>query len=147
MSVILDQANHYFSDPQESESNTDTRTDILPLSFPIYAQDPVFNTHDKSLLTSLGIKPLTTPKAFNLVTKNTLLFCPGAEKKHLELVLPSKPCAVLGGPLEDTGSGVIQNYLQSDGLESLRLVGFEECEHAFWRVGLYLEGLGEGDGC
>lgn len=107
----------------------------IPRSIPAYAQDPVFNDHDKNLLANLGITVRPSPSAFNLITPNTLLFCPGAERKHLDLVLPANPCLVFGGPLEDTGSVVIQEYVAEVG--SRVLVPFEACEHAFWRVKLY----------
>lgn len=122
--------------------NTNTNTP-LPLSIPIYAQDPVFNDLDKTLLHSLGITVLTHPTAFTLPTRNTLLFCPGAERKHLELVLPSRPCLVFGGPLEDTGSAVIQGYVAQTG--SRVLVPFEACGDAFWRVRLYFWKEEEGE--
>lgn len=115
-------------------------TPSIPLSFPVYAQDPVFNDHDKELLVTLGITVVPSPNAFNLITPNTLLFCPGAERKHLELVLPSNPFLVFGGPLEDTGSSVIQKYVGK--VESRVLVPFEGCEHAFWRMSLYFRGEG-----
>lgn len=118
-----------------SNTNTSIQTQPLPLSFPIYAQDPVFNELDKTLLHSLGIIVLTHPTTFTLTTPNTLLFCPGAERKHLELVLPSTPCLVFGGPLEDTGSAVIQGYAAKTG--SRVLVPFEACGDAFWKVRLY----------
>lgn len=120
-------------DPDPTSSTT------LPI--PVYAQDPVFNDHDKDLLATLGITVVPSPSAFNLITPNTLLFCPGAERQHLELVLPPNPCLVFGGPLEDTGSSVIQEYVGK--VESRMLVPFEACEHAFWRMRLYFRGEGE----
>lgn len=122
----------------------DTSSSIR-LSFPVYAQDPAFNDHDKNLLASLGITVLPSPGAFDLITPNTLLFCPGAERKHLHLVLPANPCLVFGGPLEDTGSVVIQEYVTK--VRSRVLVPFEACEHAFWKVRLYFrEEEEDGDG-
>lgn len=108
----------------------------IPPSISVYAQDPVFNDHDKNLLATLGITVLPSPSAFDLITPNTLLFCPGAERKHLDLVLPANPRLVFGGPLEDTASSVIQEYVAKVG--SRVLVPFEACEHAFWRMRLYL---------
>ncbi|KAJ5324008.1 hypothetical protein N7476_002608 [Penicillium atrosanguineum] len=109
--------------------------DSIPFSFPIYAQDPVFNGLDCLLLESLGITIVNDPVAFERITQNTLLFCPGAEKKHLELVLPSNPCLVFGGPLEMADSEVIQSYTSR--VESRGLVPFTINEHAFWKMRLY----------
>ncbi|OOQ91275.1 hypothetical protein PEBR_01672 [Penicillium brasilianum] len=109
----------------------------------VYAQDPVFNTLDKALLSSLDITIITHPAAFTLITAQTLLFCPGAERKHLEQLLPFNPCMVFGGPLEDTESEVIQEFTGRTG--SVVLVPFEVCEHAFWKTRLYFrEGEGKG---
>ncbi|CAI7604057.1 unnamed protein product [Penicillium glandicola] len=102
----------------------------------VYAQDPVFNTLDESLLASLDITVIKHPEAFSHITANTMLFCPGAERKHLELLLPSKPWLLFGGPLEHADSGgVLQNYV--DGAGSYRLPVFEALEHAFWNMRLY----------
>lgn len=108
----------------------------------IYAQDPVFNDLDKSLLSSLHINVITHPTAFTLITPRTLLFCPGAERKHLEQLLPSNPCMVFGGPLEDTESDVIQGFAGRVG--SVVLVPFEVCEYAFWKTRLYFRDESEG---
>ncbi|KAJ5775668.1 uncharacterized protein N7511_000679 [Penicillium nucicola] len=104
----------------------------------VYAQDPVFNHLDQALFTELNIEVLAHPQAFSHITKNTLLFCPGAEKKHLELLLPSKPWLVFGGPLEhataDAG-GALQTFVDSTG--SYCLPEFGPSEHAFWNMRLY----------
>ncbi|RJE25086.1 SRR1 [Aspergillus sclerotialis] len=102
----------------------------------ISAQDPVFNAHDKSLLSSLSITTIEHPHAFNIINQNTLLFCPGAERTHLELLLASNPSIVFGGPLEDTGSEVIGQFLKCR-KESVRVPAFEGNEHAFWGVRVY----------
>ncbi|KAJ5689515.1 hypothetical protein N7462_003907 [Penicillium macrosclerotiorum] len=108
----------------------------IPFSFPIYAQDPVFNALDTELLTSLGITVIAHPAAFDLITPNTLLFCPGAERKHLEQLLSSDPCMVFGGPLENAEeAAAIQAYARR--AESRALVPFEAQEHAFWETRLY----------
>ncbi|KAJ5602862.1 hypothetical protein N7537_005818 [Penicillium hordei] len=102
----------------------------------VYAQDPVFNTLDESLLASLNITVIKHPEAFSHITANTMLFCPGAERKHLELLLPSKPWLLFGGPLEHADSGgVLQGYVDSAG--SYCLPVFEALEHAFWNMRLY----------
>ncbi|KAJ5240998.1 uncharacterized protein N7469_002589 [Penicillium citrinum] len=108
----------------------------LPLSFPVYAQDPVFNALDRALLESLGMTVVESPVAFERVTSKTLLFCPGAERKHLDILLPSNPQLVLGGPLEDTESSIIQTYAEKT--ESRVLVPFSAQEHAFWKMRLYI---------
>ncbi|KAJ6185780.1 hypothetical protein N7519_007081 [Penicillium mononematosum] len=102
----------------------------------VYAQDPVFNTLDESLLAALNITVIKHPEAFSHITANTMLFCPGAERKHLELLLPSKPWLLFGGPLEHADSGgVLQGYV--DGAGSYSLPVFEALEHAFWNMRLY----------
>ncbi|KAJ5397569.1 hypothetical protein N7509_005682 [Penicillium cosmopolitanum] len=104
-------------------------------SFPIYAQDPVFNNLDRELLESLGMTVVNTPVGFERVTSKTLLFCPGAERKHLDMLLPSNPKLVLGGPLENTESSIIQAYVEKT--DSSILVSFSAQEHAFWKMRLY----------
>lgn len=107
----------------------------------LLAQDPVFNTLDKSLLASLDITVLDHPQAFNLdlVPQSTLLYCPGAERAHLELLLcrpDTKPALVVGGPLEDADSEVLTDFARSR-TESLRIPRFEANEHAFWGARIY----------
>ncbi|KAJ0416272.1 hypothetical protein BJY00DRAFT_236118 [Aspergillus carlsbadensis] len=101
----------------------------------VYAQDPVFNDHDRALLESLNITVLEHPGAFEKVSSRTLLFCPGAERRHLELLLAHDPAIVFGGPLEDIDSGVVTGYIRAR--ESGQLPLFEEQEHAFWRMRVY----------
>ncbi|KAF3395946.1 hypothetical protein F1880_006837 [Penicillium rolfsii] len=114
------------------------------IPIPIYAQDPVFNTLDKALLASLNMTVLTHPAAFTRLNRRTLLFCPGAERKHLEQLLVSEPCMVFGGPLEDTDSDVIQGFVGR--VRSVVLGAFEECEHAFWKTRVYYREKEEGEG-
>ncbi|GLA59232.1 hypothetical protein AtubIFM54640_009965 [Aspergillus tubingensis] len=108
-----------------------------------YAQDPVFNTLDKSLLSSLDIIVLESPLAFGKVTPRTFLFCPGAERTHLEQLLALDPAFVFGGPLEDVESEVVSAFVKRRG--SVRLPLFEAQEHAFWNMRVYypLEKEGE----
>ncbi|PYH80109.1 hypothetical protein BO82DRAFT_418021 [Aspergillus uvarum CBS 121591] len=101
----------------------------------IYAQDPVFNALDRQLLTSLGITVVEHPAGFERVTPNSLLFCPGAEKAHLEVLLARNPAGVVGGPLEDTGSAGIERFVARTG--SVRLPRFEELKEAFWEMKVY----------
>ncbi|KAJ5536703.1 hypothetical protein N7513_009889 [Penicillium frequentans] len=107
----------------------------LGSSVPVYAQDPVFNTLDCALLDAMGITVVEHPVGFESVTRTTLLFCPGAERKHLELVLPSNPGFVFGGPLENTESDVIQTFVGKMGSRALE--PFTSNEHAFWMTRLY----------
>ncbi|RAL08594.1 SRR1 family protein [Aspergillus homomorphus CBS 101889] len=107
---------------------------------PIYAQDPVFNELDRSLLTTLGITVVEHPTGFEKVEAGgSLLFCPGAEKTHLELLLAQKPACVVGGPLEETmessSSGDIARFVTAT--ESVRLPRFEEMKEAFWGMRVY----------
>ena len=104
-------------------------------SIQVYAQDPVFNELDTSLLASLDITVLETPLAFEKISSRTFLFCPGAERAHLEQVLPLNPAFVFGGPLEDVESEVVSRFLATKG--SVRLPQFEEQEHTFWNMRVY----------
>jgi hypothetical protein len=101
----------------------------------VYAQDPVFNDHDRALLESLNITVLEHPGAFDKVSPRTLLFCPGAERRHLELLLAHDPAIVFGGPLEDIDSVIVTGFIRAR--ESVQLPLFEEQEHAFWRMRVY----------
>ncbi|KAE8349076.1 hypothetical protein BDV28DRAFT_141997 [Aspergillus coremiiformis] len=113
--------------------------DLIKKSVPdlqVFAQDPVFNTHDKSLLASLDITVLDHPHAFNKVTPGTLLYCPGAERTHLEQLLSQAPALVFGGPLEDIESEAVMLFVGSR--RSVRIPRFEHMEHAFWNMRVYL---------
>ncbi|KAJ5354004.1 hypothetical protein N7541_006568 [Penicillium brevicompactum] len=107
--------------------------------FKIYAQDPVFNTLDESLLAGLDITVLSHPEGFSHITQDSMLFCPGAERQHLELLLPSKPWLLFGGPLEHADAGgVLQSYVRDT--DSYCVPPFEALEHAFWNMRLYWTG-------
>ncbi|KAL4920851.1 hypothetical protein BDW62DRAFT_151257 [Aspergillus aurantiobrunneus] len=107
----------------------------------VYAQDPVFNTHDVSLLDSLNITVLTHPSAFEKVTSRTLLFCPGAERRHLEILLARDPAIVFGGPLEDIDSDAVRGFVAQR--EYMVLASFDEMETAFWGMSVYYPHLSE----
>ncbi|CAG8285295.1 unnamed protein product [Penicillium olsonii] len=108
----------------------------------VYAQDPVFNTLDESLLKGMNITVVNHPEGFSHITENSMLFCPGAERQHLELLLPSKPWLLFGGPLEHADAdSVLQSYVQDT--ESYCVPPFEALEHAFWNMRLYW--IGEKD--
>ncbi|KAL2849198.1 hypothetical protein BJY01DRAFT_146231 [Aspergillus pseudoustus] len=101
----------------------------------VYAQDPVFNSYDRALLELLNITVLEHPGAFERVSSRALLFCPGAERRHLELLLAHNPAIVFGGPLEDIDSDTVTGYVRAR--DSVQLPLFEEQEHAFWRMRVY----------
>ncbi|KAH8701733.1 hypothetical protein BGW36DRAFT_371434 [Talaromyces proteolyticus] len=117
------------------------------LDMKFVAQDPIFNTLDKQLLSSLGISVVNSPDGFTAVSANTLLFAPGAEKRHLEMLLPMDPVLVFGGPLEehapwfytneshDHGKGELKRFLE--GRESVQLAEFGPKPEAFWRMRVY----------
>jgi hypothetical protein len=69
------------------------------------------------------------------VTPKTLLFCPGAERRHIELLLAHDPAIVVGGPLEDIESDVVRRFVERR--ESVRLKEFAELETAFWGMRIY----------
>ncbi|RHZ63924.1 SRR1 family protein [Aspergillus thermomutatus] len=105
-------------------------------SITTYAQDPVFNQLDRSLLTSLDITVLDHPEGFAKVSDRSFLYCPGAERTHLEQLLSSDPPLLFGGPLEGIESEVVGRYLGTRG--SVRVPTFGSNEHAFWNMRLYL---------
>lgn len=101
---------------------------------PVYAQDPVFNTLDRELLKSLGITVVEHPAAFDLVTPHSVVFCPGAESKHLLQVFPSRPRVLFCNQI-DTIDPQFRSFLEHT---RLRLMpDFPPCEEAFWRLALY----------
>lgn len=109
-----------------------------------FAQDPVFNKHDTELLNHLNITVLKHPSAFEKVTPRTFLFCPGAERRHLEILLARDPAFVFGGPLEDIDSEVVREFVAKR--ESVQLARFEEMETAFWGMRVYYPPQASWDG-
>ncbi|KAE8144204.1 hypothetical protein BDV25DRAFT_171939 [Aspergillus avenaceus] len=101
----------------------------------VYAQDPVFNELDRALLESLGIVVVDHPLGFEKVSSSTLLYCPGAERTHLEQLLSCRPVVVFGGPLEDIESTAVKGFVESSC--SVRIPQFGEQEHAFWNMRVY----------
>lgn len=77
------------------------------------------------------------PKAFELVNEHTFLYCPGAERAHLDRILVSNPAILFGGPLDSISSEheVLSSYVQAR--SSLQLPAFEPHEHAFWNMRIY----------
>ncbi|KAL4952245.1 hypothetical protein BDW69DRAFT_195805 [Aspergillus filifer] len=109
-----------------------------------YAQDPVFNTHDESLLASQNISVLQHPSAFTQINKKTILFAPGAERRHLEILLKHDPAVVIGGPLEDIESAAVRKWVGRR--EEVKLKEFEGLETAFWGMSIYFPRAEEVDG-
>ena len=107
-----------------------------------YAQDPVFNTLDAALLRSLGISVVEHPVAFERVSADSFLFCPGVERVHLDVLLRvqndgKRPRALFGGPLEEMEeSSAVQGFL--DGKAVTKVPLFETNEKAFWGMKVYL---------
>ncbi|EED17520.1 conserved hypothetical protein [Talaromyces stipitatus ATCC 10500] len=139
------QKNHKTPKNEEQEEDDDEK------EIEIIAQDPVFNTLDVELLSSLGIEVVNTPEGFNAVNERTFLFAPGAERRHLRLMLPSNPAMVFGGPLEEGPSLTSQRFdeddnstIENDDLadyvartRSVKLQEFEARPETFWRMRVY----------
>ncbi|KAL1974629.1 hypothetical protein VTN31DRAFT_4833 [Thermomyces dupontii] len=103
---------------------------------PVYAQDPVFNALDVQLLASLGITVVSHPAGFEMVDGRTFLYAPGAERKHLEVLLEAgDPPLVFGGPLEDFPSEPLSAFLARR--NAVRVPEFDANGHAFWKMSLY----------
>lgn len=64
---------------------------------PIYAQEPLFNKLDKQHLASLGITVIENPGIWELIGSESLVYSPGAEKRHWITVAKKKPG--IWGPL------------------------------------------------
>ena len=103
----------------------------------VYVQDPVFNALDKMLFESLGLTVLEHPAGFEKISEQSFLFCPGAEKGHLEEILEKKPRALFGGPLEEmSDSDTVKAFL--DEKVGKKVPVFEGDEKAFWGMRVYL---------
>jgi hypothetical protein len=101
---------------------------------PVYAQDPVFNALDRELLESLGITVVEHPAAFDLVTQQSVVFCPGAESKHLLQIFPSRPQVLFCNQI-DTLDPQFGSFLEQT--RPRLMPEFLPCEEAFWRLALY----------
>lgn len=134
---------------QHNATSSPTQQDAAEMK--IMAQDPVFNALDIELLSLLGITVVDSPEGFNAVTENTVLFAPGAERRHLKLMLPANPVMVFGGPLEE-GPSLTARSLDDDANEdddskcltnfvaqtrSVKIQEFEARPETFWRMGIY----------
>ena len=102
----------------------------------VYTQDPVYNDLDKALFDALGITVVEHPRAFDLVSKSSFVYCPGAERVHLGGILEVMPWGLLGGPLEDMEGGDAQRFVQ--GKSATRVPVYEPNETAFWGMRVYL---------
>lgn len=135
----------------------------------LFAQDPVFNALDIQLFASLGIEVVSSPQGFNAVTANTFLFAPGAERRHLSMILPCQPILFFGGPLEegpslatrtlaDDRGDSVDHTEQSDDIDDWRILAqyaahtrsanilqFESRPETFWRMRLYWRDLAGAD--
>lgn len=104
---------------------------------PVYTQDPVYNNLDQALFDALDITVVEHPRAFDLVSKNSFVYCPGAERVHLGGILDVMPWGLLGGPLEDMdmdmGSG---GFVGSK--KATKIPVYEPNETAFWGMRVYL---------
>ena len=122
-----------FPDLYPTNKNHLTSTDNVR----VYTQDPVFNTLDKALFESLGLTVLENPAGFEKISEQSFLFCPGAEKGHLEEILEKKPRALFGGPLEEmSDSDTVKAFL--DEKVGKKVPVFEGDEKAFWGMRVYL---------
>jgi hypothetical protein len=134
---------------QHNATSSPTQQDAAEMK--IMAQDPVFNALDIELLCLLGMTVVDSPEGFNDVTEKTLLFAPGAERRHLRLMLPADPVMVFGGPLEE-GPSLTARSLDDDTNEdddskcltnfvaqtrSVKIQEFEARPETFWRMRIY----------
>ncbi|OAX81499.1 hypothetical protein ACJ72_04157 [Emergomyces africanus] len=118
--------------------------DTLPTAIKdCYAQDPVFNTLDKQLLESHGIRVVEHPEAFTLINERTFLYSPGAERVHILDMLPSNPALFFGGPLDgenilrlpDDKEKILSEFLNTRRL--MLLPPFDPNIPAFWKSSLF----------
>lgn len=145
LTTIIDCVKHRAAAIPTQQESTDLK---------IIAQDPVFNTLDIELLALLGITAVESPEGFNAVSNKTFLFGPGAERRHLRLMLPSNPVVVFGGPFEegpsltargfnddedinekDDGSKFLADFVAQT--RSVKIQEFEARSEAFWRMRIY----------
>jgi hypothetical protein len=78
---------------------------------PAYAQEPLYNTQDATLLSTLGIQKIEDPKGFEVLNPYSFAFCPGAEQSVVMRTLSAEPLIYWGGKL-DTYRGSM-DYPQS----------------------------------
>lgn len=74
----------------------------------VYAQDPAFNELDRALLSSLDIRVVEHPQAFDLIGASTFVFAPHCERLFFYPGLEGKdPAMVICNSFED----LIDGYL------------------------------------
>lgn len=89
---------------------------------PSYAQEPLYNTQDATLLSTLGIQKIENPKGFDVLSLHSFAFCPGAEQSVVLRTLSTDPFIYWGGKLDSyRGSmGYLQSSTISYGYETYR---------------------------
>jgi hypothetical protein len=78
---------------------------------PAYAQEPLYNTQDATLLSTLGIQKIEDPRGFDVLSLYSFAFCPGAEQDVALRTLSRDPFIYWGAKL-DSYRGPM-GYLQS----------------------------------
>jgi hypothetical protein len=78
---------------------------------PAYAQEPLYNTQDATLLSTLDIQKIEHPKGFDVLNLHSFAFCPGAEQNVVLRTLSTDPFIYWGGKLDSYRSSM--GYLQS----------------------------------
>jgi hypothetical protein len=78
---------------------------------PAYAQEPLYNTQDATLLSTLGIQKIEDPRGFDVLSLHSFAFCPGAEQDVVLRTLSTDPFIYWGGKLDSYRGSM--GYLQS----------------------------------
>jgi hypothetical protein len=65
-----------------------------------YAQEPAYNSLDRSLLNKLQITPVDSPTGWTLIEPSSFVYCPGAEQFVSIMALEKNPALYLAGPLD-----------------------------------------------
>jgi len=91
----------------------------------VYAQEPWYNRLDEELLETLQMRKVDHPAAFELMTRQSFAFCPGAEQFVVKRTLRRDPALYLGGYLEVHRG--IHGFLQS-GVISVAYEVFDSLE-------------------
>lgn len=83
---------------------------------PAYAQEPLYNAQDATLLSTLGIQKIEDPKGFDVLNLHSFAFCPGAEQSVVLRTLSTDPSIYWGGKLDIYRGSM--GYLQSSTISS-----------------------------
>jgi hypothetical protein len=78
---------------------------------PAYAQEPLYNTQDATLLSTLGIQKIEDPRGFDILSPHSFAFCPGAEQNVVLRTLSTDPFIYWGAKLNSYRSSM--GYLRS----------------------------------